>query len=92
MEHYIVMHDTKKRNNEIVSSAAPASATTYIVPALARHASAGVYKDAIVAVCVDLLHLFDKFGLGNLGDCRLRRWGAWRSETFKGRIRINIRM
>ena len=34
---------------------------TYIHPALAHHAAARVDEDAIVAVRVDLLHLFDEF-------------------------------
>ena len=45
---------------------------TYIHPALAHHAAARVDENAIVAVRVDLLHLFDEFGLGHLGDRGLR--------------------
>ncbi len=46
---------------------------TYIHPALAHHAAARVDEDAIVAIRVDLFHLFDEFGLGHLGDRGLHR-------------------
>jgi hypothetical protein len=49
-----------KRNNSTLAKGAKADAT-YIVPALARHAPARVDEDAIVAVRVHLLHLFDEF-------------------------------